>query len=94
MKSPQPLVDLVFYVALPCVLGFRSTSYRALVRAIITLCLLALIPQMLLDRYYDSVIPGVGYLLAGIPALLIATLCFLIRRFVQRRPHNNANPNT
>lgn len=84
MKSFQPLLDFMLYVALPCIFGFRSASYWTLVRTIAILCLAALIPQMLLDRYYDSVIPGIGYLLVGIPALLIASLCFFLRKFFKR----------
>ena len=87
----QPLIDLVLYVVVPCVLGFRSASYGALVHAIAVLCLVALVPQMLLDRYYDSVIPGLGYLLAAVPALLLGTFCFFIARFIRRRQRSNAN---
>ncbi len=92
MKSPQPLIDLLLYVFVPCVLGFRSASYGALVRAIAVVCLLALVPQMLLDRYYDSVIPGLGYLLVGIPSLLVGTFCFFIGRFIRRTRRRNADP--
>jgi hypothetical protein len=49
-----------------------------------------LIPQVLVDRYYGSEIPGVGYLVVSAPALLLATVCFLIRRFIQRLRNKDA----
>ena len=53
--------------------------------------MLAIVPQMLVDRYYDSVIPGIGYLLAVVPALLVGTFCFFIGGFIRRKRRGNAN---
>ncbi len=93
MNSLQPLIDLVVYVVIPCFIGLRSASFRKLVVAIVLLCLVALIPQMLIDRYSESVIPGVGYLLMGIPALVIATICFFLKRLFKRRSSNDQSKN-
>jgi hypothetical protein len=90
---PQPVIDLFLYVATPCILALRAKSYRALVRNVVVLCLAAVVPQILVDRAMEITIPGAGYLLVGIPALVIATICFLARGFVERRLARHATKN-
>lgn len=87
----QPIIDLMLYVIAPCVLGLWLNTYAALARAIAILCLLAAVPQMLLDLSQESVIPGIAYLLSAIPALLIATLAFVAKRFMQRKRRSHGN---